>query len=135
MGRFCLRFLVFVPLLITALSSYAKPYSCNLDLCPADTIIISNNPGSGGGDGPESVSVIPITCILTDSGASLQFGFLDDLGFVTVTLMNLSTGEIESGVLDSQLGIVYFPFSGDVGFYRLLITTSSGGFYHGSFYI
>jgi hypothetical protein len=48
--------------------------------------------------------------------------------------MNLSTGEIESIVLDSQIGIVDFPFSGDAGFYRLMITTSSG-FYHGNFII
>ena len=91
--------------------------------------------GDGGGEDPQSVSLVPITCSLSDSGTSLQFGFLDDLGFVTVTLMNLSTGEIESGVLDSQLGIVDFPFSGGAGFYRIIITTSSGGYYHGSFSI
>ena len=89
----------------------------------------------GGGEGPKSVSFVPITCALSDSGTDLEFCFLDDLGFVTVTLMNLSTGEIESCVLDSQLGIVDFPFSGDAGFYRIIITTSSGGLYHGSFII
>ena len=89
----------------------------------------------GGGEGPKSVSFVPITCALSDSGMNLEFGFLDDLGFVTVTLMNMTTGEIESGVLDSQLGIVDFPFSGDAGFYRIIITTSSGGSYHGSFMI
>ena len=89
----------------------------------------------GGGEGPKSVTIVPITCALSDSGMDLEFCFLDDLGFVTVTLMNLSTGEIESCVLDSQLGIVDFPFSGDAGFYRIIITTSSGGLYHGSFII
>ena len=93
----------------------------------------SGGGGEGGGDGPKSVSAVPITCALSESGTDLQFGFLDDLGFVTVTLMNLSTGEIESSVLDSQLGIVNLPFSGDSGFYRIIITTSSGGSYHGSF--
>lgn len=89
----------------------------------------------GGGEGPQSMSIVPITCALSDSGTNLEFCFLDDLGFVTVTLMNLSTGEIESSVLDSQLGIVNLPFSGDSGFYRIIITTSSGGYYHGSFSI
>ena len=89
----------------------------------------------GGGEGPKSFSIVPITCSLSDSGTNLEFCFLDDLGFVTVTLMNLSTGEIESGVLDSQLGIVDFPFSGGAGFYRIIITTSSGVSYHGSFSI
>lgn len=89
----------------------------------------------GGGEGPQSMSIVPITCALSDSGTNLEFCFLDDLGFVTVTLMNLSTGEIESSVLDSQLGIVNLPFSGDSGFYRIIITTSSGGSYHGSFSI
>ena len=89
----------------------------------------------GGGEGPKSVSFVPVICALSDSGMNLEFGFLDDLGFVTVTLMNMTTGEIESGVLDSQLGIVDFPFSGDAGFYRIIITTSSGKSYHGSFMI
>ena len=69
----------------------------------------------GGGEGPKSVSFVPITCALSDSGTS--------------------TGEIESCVLDSQPGIVDFTFSGDAGFYRIIITTSSGGLYHGSFII
>ena len=89
----------------------------------------------GGGEGPKSVTIVPITCALSDSGTDLEFCFLDDLGIVTVTLMNLSTGEIESCVLDSQLGIVDFAFSGAEGFYRIIITTSSGGSYHGSFII
>ena len=91
--------------------------------------------GDGGGEDPQSVSFVPVICALSDSGMNLEFGFLDDLGFVTVTLMNMTTGEIKSGVLDSQLGIVDFPFSGGAGFYRIIITTSSGGYYHGSFSI
>ena len=135
MGHFYSRLLALVPLLISALPSYARQNSTNLDLCPADTIVISRHTGSENGDGPKSVSLVPITCSLSDSGTSLQFGFLDDLGFVTVTLMNMTTGEIKSGVLDSQLGIVDFPFSGAEGFYRIIIATSSRGSYYGYFVI
>ena len=134
MKRFCLRILMLTPLLFSVLSSYAKQNSISLDLCPVDTIVISKNAGSEVGEGPKSATIIPIVCTLSDSGTNLEFCFLDDLGFVTVTLMNLSTGEIESGVLDSQLGIVDFTFSGDSGFYLIMITTSSG-LYQGNFII
>lgn len=133
MRRYCLLVPLIVSMLIPAFSSPVGSHPSDNGSCLVDTIPIIGTGNNGGG--PESITTVPIVCSLSDSGTNLEFCFLDDLGFVTVTLMNLSTGEIESGVLDSQLGIVDFPFSGDSGFYRIIITTSSGGSYHGSFSI
>ncbi len=133
MRRYCLLLPLIVAMLIPAFSSSVGSHPLNNGFCLVDTIPIV---GSGSnGEGPKSTITIPIVCTLSDSGTDLELCFLDDLGFVSVTLMNLSTGEIESIVLDSQIGIVDFPFSGDAGFYRIIITTSSGRSYHGSFII
>ena len=106
---------------------------------PSDTILIhNNNYGEGGGEEGEDlngIGIVPIRCELSDAESELTFFFLDDLGFVSVTIYNLTTFEVVSRVLDSQLGIEYFAFSGTHGHYRIIITTTLGQSYYGHFMI
>ena len=104
---------------------------------PSDTILIREMKeiGNDEGDDPTSVGRIPISCVLLDSGAVLEFSFYSDLGFVTVSVTNEMTGQIESGILDNQLGIVNFPILGSPGIYYLSLSTIAGRTYHGWFVI
>ena len=54
---------------------------------------------------------------------------------MTVSVTNEMTGQIESGILDSQLGIVNFPILGSPGIYYLSLSTIAGRTYHGWFVI
>lgn len=111
-------------------------YSPDITMCAADSIPISKDKGGGDeGFDPNSFGIIPIGCQLISSGTILAFSFYDDLGFVDVTVTNLSTSEIVSDVINTQLGFVLFPISGNPGFYYIQISTSSGDSYHGQFII
>ena len=105
---------------------------------PSDTIPIHNyNSGGGGeeGEDPNGIGIVPIRCELANSESELIFYFYDDLGFVSVTVTNLTTFEVVSSVLDSQLGIECFPFSGTAGYYHIYLTTTLGRSYQGHFMI
>ena len=130
MNRFFAVWIVILPLFIFP----GKLYSM---VNPADTIPVYNSTigDIDDGDDPTSVGRIPISCVLLDSGAELEFSFFSDLGFVAVSVSNYMTGQIESGILDSQLGIVNFPILGSPGFYYISISTIAGRTYHGWFVI
>lgn len=139
MKRFILFLFVF--LLVLVLPSQHKLYSIaqqsDYPLCPVDTIPIVGSTGGGewGGNDPNGIPYIPIGCEFDDSDNCLVFSFYDDLGFVSVTVINLSTSESWMRVLDSQLGIEYFPISGDPGFYNICLVTQLGKTYYGQFVI
>lgn len=116
---------------------YSKNYrSDNIDnlTCSTDTIPIIDNNGNGGeGSDPKSSGFVPIVCELLDSGTDLLFSFYANLGYVTVVVTNLYTNDVDSRMIDSQLGMVYFPFSGAPGLYQIIINSSGGGNYYGHF--
>jgi hypothetical protein len=132
---------LFVFLFVLILPSQHKLYSITQrsdnPICPVDTIPIVGSTGGGewGGIDPNGIPYIPIGCEFVDSVNCLVFSFYDDIGFVSVTIMNLSTSESWMRVLDSQLGIEYFPISGNSGIYNISIVTLSGNTYYGQFVI
>lgn len=138
MNRITIKLVIFI-ILIVSVFYHNKLYSkdCyNENFCFAtDTIPIIDHKGggNGGGEDPNSVGIVPIGCALLDSGTDLVFSFYDDLGFLTITVINLSTSETYSRIVDSQVGIEYFPFTGTPGFYCIYIVSSLGQSYYGWF--
>lgn len=101
-----------------------------------DTITIIDHSGGGGGSNdPESIGNVPIGCSLSNFGTSLTFYFYSDFGYVSIRVVNLTSGETVSRLLDSQLGIVDFPISGESGFYHIYINAQNGHSYFGQFAI
>lgn len=100
-------------------------------------IIGTGGDGSGGegGDDPNTFGAIPISCEYFEDIPCLVFNFYSDLGIVNITITNLTTCEIVSRVVDSQLGIVNIPISGNEGYYFISIVTPSGRSYQGQFII
>lgn len=138
MNRISLLFFIFIIQFFSVIlfhnNLYSKDYQTDSFICAADSIPIIDNSGGGGGlNDPKSVGFVPIGCELLGSGIDLLFSFYDNLGNVTITVTNLSTCEVDSRIVDSQLGLVFFPISGNPGFYSIIINPSGGGTYYGHF--
>ena len=108
-------------------NSYAAPVS-------DDVILIPISSGDDGSTGlPKSPTLSPIRCTYSDSSAILEFTFLSNLGNLTITVVNTSSGEVVSTTVDSSLGYEALPISGDSGYYVISIVSSGGNNYYGSF--
>ena len=127
----------FISIIILTAFSCLIPYTGISSVINSSSvdIPIEGNQGSGEGDDPNSVTVIPIICQLSDFADELEFGFLADLGNVTITLINFSAGTMQTGMLNSQLGIVYFPITLGSGQYYMTLVTPTGKTYHAQFAI
>ena len=91
--------------------------------------------GTGEGDDPNGVHPIPITCSYSETLNDLVFYFSDDIGVVNITIVNITSWENYFQAVDSQLGLVNIPISGNEGYYYISIATPSGGYYYGQFSI
>ena len=78
----------------------------------------------------------PIFCHYYGMLTSIVTTFASDLGDVTLTVTNTSTGEVWYDVFDSGTDPqAILPISGTPGFYEITYITSSGDVYEGSFTI
>lgn len=78
----------------------------------------------------------PITCHYYGIVTSIVTTVTSDQGNVTLTVTNLSTGEIWYDVFDSATEPqTVLPISGTPGLYEIVYTTQSGDVYEGSFII
>ena len=78
----------------------------------------------------------PISCHYYGMLTSIVTTFASDLGDVTLTVTNTSTGEVWYDVFDSGTDPqAILPISGTPGFYEITYITSSGDVYEGSFTI
>ncbi len=99
-----------------------------------DTILIPINSGDDGSTGqPKSPTISPIYCTYSESGEILEFTFLSNLGNLTITVINTTSGETVSSTVDSSTGYECIPISGDSGYYVISIVSSGGNSYYGSF--
>ena len=95
-------------------------------------IVRGGTPTPGGNPGPRSTT-IPIVCILEDETFNLFVTFTENLGMVSITEENLSTGMTTSVNVDSSEGSFVIPVFGDPGYYAITFVTESGSVYTGDF--
>ena len=95
-------------------------------------IVRGGTPTPGERPGPRS-TVVPITCILEDETFNLFVTFTENLGTVSITEENLSTGMTTSVNVDSSEGGAIIPVFGDPGYYEITFVTESGSIYTGDF--
>ena len=117
--------------------AFTMPVVCHSTGTPGNEngIPIYGGGGTGEGDDPNGVHPIPITCSYSETLNDLVFCFSDDIGVVNIAIVNITSWENHSQTVDSQLGIVDIPISGNEGFYCISISTPSGRFYYGQFSI
>lgn len=76
---------------------------------------------------------IAIGCMYEAASESLSFEFFDDMGGVTVTVANTTTGEVFFDFCSSTPGTCRVALSGDAGDYAILLEDDFGRSYSGNF--
>ncbi len=78
---------------------------------------------------------VPIQAAYSSSHSTIFVNFLYDLGYVSVEIENLTTGEYSQTTVNATQGVHPFVVSGQTGIYEIVFTLSGGQVYQGSFEI
>lgn len=82
---------------------------------------------------PNSLDSIPFYCTYESSDGIVWIDFMENVGRVSITVSNLSSGETVYDIADSFEGSVMLHTYGKSGYYTLQIMTESGDVYEGEF--
>ena len=78
---------------------------------------------------------IPIQAFYDDFTSSIYIQFLQSIGDVYIDVTNIDTGYNADFEVDSSLGTVILPISGESGLYDITFVLSEGGAYQGELYL
>ena len=78
---------------------------------------------------------VPIQAAYSSSHSTIFVNFLYDLGYVSVEIENLTTGEYSQTTVNATQCVHPFVISGHAGIYEITFTLSNGQVYQGSFEI
>lgn len=93
-----------------------------------DEIVIINQNQSG--DGPaRDILPVPINATLFRLSCCIEVEFLSNLGEVTITLTNLTTGTVSSTVANSGSGSVIIPFLYTSGLWQIVIIADNSTYF------
>ena len=125
------KVLVFILSVICFANTFTRAETGTFVQGPSIPIIVVNptpdNPN------PKSPGISDIYCSYSEQTTCLYFTFSVNLGNLTITVVNTSTSETVSTIVDSSLGYEALPISGDSGYYVINIVSSGGNNYYGSF--
>lgn len=102
---------------------------------PPEIIIIWDGGSVGGTPIHHAPAQIPIQAAYSSSHSTIFVNFLYDLGYVSVEIENLTTGEYSQTIVIATQGVHPFVISGHIGNYEITFTLSNGQVYRGSFEI
>lgn len=77
--------------------------------------------------------VIPITAYYHALAFCVEVCFIENMGDVTITITNLTTGYLSSIVANSNSGAFFIPIPNTPGYWQITFLTGSGSIYSGSF--
>lgn len=84
-------------------------------------IIIGTTPPPTSNPKPKAPVLIPVSARYYEISQEIVLSFTANLGNVSVTVLNVTTGESVNDVVDTSDGIVSCPISGTAGEYLLLV--------------
>lgn len=84
---------------------------------------------------PNSLDPEPFYCTYESTDGSVCIDFMENVGCVSITVTNMSSGETVYDIADSSEGSAILFTSGKPGSYILQIETESGDIYEGEFSI
>ncbi len=121
--------LVLTAMLAFPVLSYAQDISDD----DGEPIIVIDQSLNGNGPGRDFVSV-PIMATLYRSLLCISIEFTRDIGEVTISLNNLTTGSFTSTVVNSQNGFAIIPLPASPGLWQITFQPEGGGvIYSGTF--
>lgn len=117
--------LVVMTLLVFPFHSFAQDIPEDED---GDEIVIINQNQSG--DGPaRDILPVPINATLFRLSCCIEVEFLSNLGEVTITLTNLTTGTVSTTVANTGSGSVIIPFLYTSGLWQIAIITDNSTYF------
>ena len=127
------KFLMILVSVFLPLSLFAQNNDDNTDRAEIPLHIV--NDGSQSNDN-RSLIQLPVECCYFCMMDSIVTTVFTDLGDVTLTVTNCSTGSVWYDSFDSALEPqTILPLSGEPGIYEIVYITESGGVYEGTFTI
>lgn len=124
---FLLLTLGFVSVVLTATAREEKPSKGNTHI-PIRKERLNPTPIT-----PRMPPRVAIECMYEAASESLSFQFFEEMGGVTVTVVNTTTGEMFFDVCSSTPGSCRTALSGDAGAYAIVLEDDLGRTYSGSF--
>lgn len=129
-----MKHFVLAPMLVV-MTLLAFPFHAFAQDIPEDEegeeiVIIINQDLSGNGTGRDILPV-PINAMLFRLAGCIEVGFLSNIGEVTISLTNLTTGYVSSTVVNSEFGSIIIPFTNCPGIWRMGFLTGDGCAYEG----
>lgn len=122
--------MVFLMSTCGAATLITKPVSNTI----GNTIIFHPKPNPGRPQ-PRSVAFVPVTGIYDYSSQCVRLNFMDNIGEMTVTIINHSTGEQSFEFVDSAFESAEVYVSSDEGQYSISIEAQDGSSYYAEFII
>ena len=98
---------------------------------PPKPIVVNPLPGNPepGKINPRSLSAVSGWC----ANGTIQLYFSQDMGLVSVTVTNITTGNVWYSDAESSDGVVIIAFEPTPGNYTVTIETQTSGTYYGEF--
>ena len=127
MNKICFSFILIIGLLCPQTNLFAGVIR---DGEPTDILITEG--GHGSSPIIYAPALIPIQAAYSSSHSTIFVNFLYDLGYVSVEIENLTTGEYAEYSFDSS-STAYFPISGNTGSWRITLTLLDNEVYIGEF--
>lgn len=84
---------------------------------------------------PHSKAFVPFEANYNAGLASVLVRFIKDVGEVEISIRNLSSGEYNDYTINSKIGSIVLPISGDSGDYVITFTLQNGKQFIGEFSI
>lgn len=96
-------------------------------------IFVGQGGNEGGSPGYHAPALIPIQAAYYSPHSTVFVNFVYDLGYVSVEIENLTTGEYSQTVVNALAGPMAFPISSSAGHWTITFTFTNGEVFYGEF--
>ena len=100
---------------------------------PPEIIIIGEGGSGGGSPIHYAPAQVPIQAAYYSPQSTVFVNFVYDLGYVSVEIENLTTGEYSQTVVNALAGPMAFPISSSAGHWTITFTFTNGEVFYGEF--
>lgn len=121
--------------ILTLTAALLISFWCIASAVSGRTLIIILKTQSTTGIRPNSLESGPFYCTYESSDGAVCIDFMENVGCVSISVTNMSSGETVYDIADSSEGSAILFTSGMPGSYILQIETESGDVYEGEFSI
>ncbi len=121
--------------ILTLTAALLISFWCIASAVSGRTLIIILKTQSTTGIRPNSLDLVPLHCTYESADGTVYIDFMENVGCVSITVTNMSSGETVYDIADSSEGSAILFTSGKPGSYILQIETESGDIYEGEFSI